>query len=189
MEITPADKTLPIVEVAARIAYTAHLDQTRKDDASPYFIHPCMVAMMLRRHGFADAVVAAGFVHDVLEDTKVTREELEEQLGNEVVSIVLEVTEEKALPWEERKRAYIEKVVSGSEAAMAVSIADKIHNLESLMAAYDVSGPAIWELFNRGKEKKLWFEETMLKRVQEKWQHPLVEEYAALVERMRGLEG
>ncbi len=177
-----------LVERAAQIAYQGHIAQKRKDDGSPYFIHPCMVAMLLRRHGFADEVVAAAFVHDVLEDTSVTAEELTAKLGKEVVDIVLSVSEDKGLPWEERKAAYVEQVARSSDATKAVSVADKIHNLESLLAAYAEKGPSVWKVFNRGKAQKYWFESTLLKRLQETWNHPLLDEYAALVERMSVLE-
>ena len=170
-----------------RLAYQAHIDQKRKDDGSPYFIHPAMVALNLRSHGFADEVVAAGLVHDVLEDTTVTQDQLEAELGKDVVAIVLGVSEDKSLVWEERKKKYIEDVANSSESVMAVSVADKIHNLQSLLAAYAVRGEDVWQVFNRGRAQKYWFESTLLARIQEKWQHPLVEEYAGLVKQMAEL--
>ena len=67
---------MTLTEKALRLATAAHKDQVRKSDGSPYITHPVMVGMLLKEYGFSEAVVAAGFTHDVLEDTSVTREEL-----------------------------------------------------------------------------------------------------------------
>ncbi len=182
-------KPVPLVEAACVLAYRAHINQTRKDDDTPYFVHPCMVAMTLRMHGFSDEVVAAGFVHDVLEDTAVTQAELEAIVGMRVSQIVLEVTEDKTLIWEERKQKYIHQVAGASGGAKAVSVADKIHNLESLYAAYEVRGADVWGLFHRGKASKCWFERTLIEALQKTWSHPLLEEYVLLAERLETLDG
>lgn len=177
-----------LVETAALIAYSAHEGQTRKGDESPYYIHPCMVALKLAKHGFDETVIAAGFVHDVLEDTSVTKDELLQRLGKEVLDIVLSVTEDKTLPWEARKAKYIETVRAAGEASKAVSMADKIHNMESLLSAHAQHGQNIWNMFNRGREQKYWFESSMLKMFQAHWQHPLIDEYADLVRRFEKLD-
>lgn len=177
-----------LVETASQVAFVAHTGQTRKDSGSPYVIHPYMTALKLARHGFSETVAAAAIVHDVLEDTGVTEDQLRELLGEEVVTIVRALTEDKSLVWEKRKELYIESIRNAPDAVKAVSIADKIHNLESLLAAHAVQGPAVWKLFNRGRESKAWFEHTLLSAVQATWSHPLVDEYAQLVLRMDGLE-
>ncbi len=181
-------KPRSLVETAALIAYVAHQGQVRKDDSSPYFIHPCQVGLKLTAHGFDERVVAAGFVHDVLEDTTFPQSELERLLGTEVLETVLAVSEDKTLPWEERKKHYINQVIHASDAAKAVSIADKVHNLESLLASCAVHGSAVWQVFNRGKDQKIWFERAMLEAIQTAWLHPLVDEYATLVEGLDAVE-
>jgi len=70
-----------------------------------------------------------------LEDTDFGEEKLKQELGSEVLEIVKAVTNDDSLPWEEKKKKYVETVRSGSEGAKAVAGADKIHNLESLMIA------------------------------------------------------
>jgi (p)ppGpp synthase/HD superfamily hydrolase len=177
-----------LVEKAALIAFVGHAGQVRKDGGSPYVVHPYMAALKLAAHGFEDRVLAAALVHDVLEDTQVTPEQLEQLLGRDVVDIVRSLTEDKALPWETRKERYIEAIRVASDEVKAVSTADKIHNLESLFAAYALQGPEIWKVFNRGREQKCWFERALLKTLQETWTHPLVHEYAKLVERLDTLE-
>lgn len=179
---------MTLTEKATLVALKAHATQVRKSDGSPYVVHPIMVAHLLARHGFSDTVTAAAVVHDVLEDTDVSREELTAALGEEVVRIVRGVSEDTTLPWEERKERYAEVIGQSDASVKAVSIGDKIHNLESLLEAYEKQGPAMWKKFNRGKEKKLWFEELMLSTFRTTWEHPLIDQYEALVARMRTLQ-
>ncbi|OGX05664.1 MAG: hypothetical protein A2Z88_10865 [Omnitrophica WOR_2 bacterium GWA2_47_8] len=176
-----------LVQTALNIALKAHAGAVRKADGSPYIVHPIMVAMKLARHGFSDAVVAAAFVHDVLEDTDYPEAQLRKELGDEVLAIVKAVTNDDSLPWEEKKKKYIETVRQGPEGAKAVAVADKIHNLESLFAAYERQGPEVWKRFNRGKDQKAWFEHEVLKMLKETWSHPLIAEYEALIRKEEAL--
>ncbi len=174
-----------LIEKAVRIAVLAHKEQTRKESDLPYVMHPFMVAFKLQKYDFPDEVIAAALVHDVVEDTKFTTEELRKELGPEVSEIVKTVTNDDSLPWEEKKRKYIETVRNGPIGAKAVATADKIHNLESILIAYQEKGPEVWEYFKRSREKKIWFEEEMLKMLKETWQHPLVLEYESLLGKLK----
>jgi guanosine-3',5'-bis(diphosphate) 3'-pyrophosphohydrolase len=178
---------MTLSEKAFCIALKAHDGQFRKTDTTPYIAHPVMVAETLARAGFPDLVTAAALVHDVIEDTSVTREELLAALGEEVIAIVDAVTEDKSLPWEARKSAYIEQVRGAGAEAKAVSLADKIHNIESMLDAYGREGEAVWAHFNRTKDTKLWFENRMLAMLEESWDHPLIARYRTLVERANAL--
>jgi (p)ppGpp synthase/HD superfamily hydrolase len=179
---------ISLTEKAARLAVSAHTGQTRKGDGLPYIIHPFMVALKLANHGFSDAVIAAALTHDVLEDTDYAEDEFKTELGEEVYEIVKAVTNDDSLPWEEKKKKYVETVRNGSEGAKAVAVADKIHNLESLLFAHAEQGSDIWKKFNRGKEQKLWFESEVLKMLEETWTHPLIDEYEKLFEIEKELE-
>ncbi|MBP7770780.1 MAG: bifunctional (p)ppGpp synthetase/guanosine-3',5'-bis(diphosphate) 3'-pyrophosphohydrolase [Candidatus Pacebacteria bacterium] len=176
-----------LIEKAIRMATSAHEGQMRKD-GPPYIIHPVAVSLMLARHGFAEAVIAAALVHDVLEDTPVTADEMREELGQEVLGLVQTVSYDKTLSWEDQRIKYVEAVRAGSDGAKAISVADKIHNAESLLMGYQKEGKTMWSHFNRSRDKKLWFEEEMLKMLRESWHHPLVKEYAVLVEKLKNLE-
>lgn len=180
---------MTIIEAAARLAVRGHKEQIRKDDeGSPYVVHPMMVAFILQTYGFSDVVIAAAFAHDLLEDTDISADELKAAIGEEAFAIVTAVTNDDSLSWEEKKVKYIESVRLASEGARAVATADKIHNAESLIAAHARLGPALWQKFSAGKEKKLWFEEAMLTMLQETWEHPLVDRYGKLVAQMRTLD-
>ena len=179
---------MTLIEKADQLAERAHGGQTRKESGVPYITHPRAVAQMLKDHGFSDAVVAAALVHDVVEDTSLTLDDVRRELGDEVADLVQVVTYDDSLSWEDKREKYIEAVRQAPEGAKAISVADKIHNARSFMAGYEAQGKDMWKNFNRSRDKKVWFEEAMLTMLRETWQHPLVEEYAALVEKMKGLE-
>jgi (p)ppGpp synthase/HD superfamily hydrolase len=177
-----------IIEKAVRISVMAHKNQIRKVDNLPYIIHPFMVALKLASYNFPEIVIAAALTHDVLEDTDFGEDRLRNELGDEVLEIVKAVTNDHSLPWEEKKKKYLETVRKGSEDVKAVAVADKIHNLESLLLAYKEYGPRVWKKFNASKEQKLWFENEVLRMLKETWQHPLIDEYEKLLVQIKHLK-
>lgn len=168
-------------EQALKLAAVAHAGQTRKQDGSPYITHPLMVARLLEQSGFDEVTVCAALVHDVLEDTKVTEAELRDQLGDEITDVVIGVSEDKSLTWEERKADYINRVAAGTEAIWAVSIADKIHNAQDFITYHHKVGSVAWKIFNREKTVKVQFEKDLFAAVSGRWTHPLLETYQSLI--------
>ena len=142
---------------AASFAAEKHRRQRRKDaEASPYINHPLALADILAREGGVEdaKVIAAALLHDTVEDTETTIEELEARFGKRVASMVAEVTDDKSLLKDERKRLQIVKAASKSTGAKLVKLADKIANLRDLISA----PPADWssdrktEYFNWAKQ-------------------------------------
>lgn len=174
-----------LVERSLQFAALAHDGQKRKEASLPYITHPFSVALILLSYDFDDVIVSAGLLHDVLEDTHVSEEDVKRQVGDDVLRIILALTEDKRLAWEERKAAYIACVASSDISVKAVSIADKIHNLQSLLAAYEKRGDEVWQMFSRGPQKQLAFMEGLLEVYANGWNHPLVAEYRLLVEHLR----
>ncbi len=120
---------------AATFAAHKHKKQLRKNaDATPYINHPLAVAELLAREGGVEdtAVLAAAILHDTVEDTATTPEELASIFGAEIAGIVAEVTDDKALKKEERKRLQIEHAPHLSQKAKLVKIADKICNVRDV---------------------------------------------------------
>ncbi|MBS0367530.1 MAG: bifunctional (p)ppGpp synthetase/guanosine-3',5'-bis(diphosphate) 3'-pyrophosphohydrolase [Proteobacteria bacterium] len=133
---------------ASLFAATKHRLQKRKDkEASPYINHPIAVACTLSDAGLSSEpdVLVAALLHDTIEDTATTPEELERHFGAEVAEIVREVTDDKKLPKAERKRLQIDHAAHLSRAAKLVKLADKICNLRDVVA----SPPADWKLARR----------------------------------------
>ncbi|MFO0727982.1 MAG: HD domain-containing protein [Myxococcota bacterium] len=128
---------------ALRFAAQKHRMQRRKDaEASPYINHPIDVAHILLVEAGVDDVVTlmAAVLHDTIEDTETSAEELEQVFGTTVKDVVLEVTDDKSLPKLERKRLQIEHAPHLSERAQLVKMADKIANLRDVR----IAPPAGW---------------------------------------------
>jgi guanosine-3',5'-bis(diphosphate) 3'-pyrophosphohydrolase len=179
---------MSLYQTALTLAVSAHAGQVRKHNGTPYIVHPIMVARIVEAAGFGEVVVAAALLHDVLEDTTVSADIIATAVGSEVLHMVQALSEEKGMEWRARKAQYIENVVAAGESVWAISVADKIHNAESLLAFHGEVGNTAWSVFNKGKVDKIWFEETLLSRLQQVWQHPLLERYATLVVKMQQLE-
>src|SRR5689334_1699528 len=139
---------LALLLEALAFAAHKHRDQRRKDpEASPYINHPIALANVLVREGGIDdvEVLCAALLHDTVEDTATTPEELQEHFGSRIAGIVAEVTDDKALPRAERKRLQVEHAAALSPEAKLVKLADKICNLRDVAQR----APASWDLARR----------------------------------------
>lgn len=135
----------PIGVLVKALAFAAdkHRTQRRKDaDASPYINHPIALANVLANEGgITDVVVlSAAVLHDTIEDTNTTAEELTAIFGPKVTATVLDVTDDKGLDKHVRKQRQIEHAPHISQEAKLVKLADKICNLRDILA----SPPADW---------------------------------------------
>jgi (p)ppGpp synthase/HD superfamily hydrolase len=178
-----------LVNEAMAFAAVAHREQVRKNPKTriPYIQHAAMVGFILQRAGFDEEVVAAGILHDVLEDTATTRTELRRRFGRRIAELVGSVSEkDKSLPWETRKALALQRLSRASEASLAIAAADKIHNIACITDALE-GGVAIWEVFKRGREQQLARFSSFLELLQGSWTHPLVEELAEALERLKRL--
>jgi (p)ppGpp synthase/HD superfamily hydrolase len=150
----------PLLVVAA-VEFSAkrHVNQRRKGaQAEPYFNHLAEVAGLLAvaTNGTDPALVAAGYLHDTLEDTPTEYEELLALFGKDVAALGSAVTDDKSLPKAERKRLQIVHAAEAASRARLLKIADKISNLRSLAA----SPPADWDS-GRALEYVEWAEKVI----------------------------
>ncbi|XP_062845911.1 guanosine-3',5'-bis(diphosphate) 3'-pyrophosphohydrolase MESH1 [Trichomycterus rosablanca] len=126
---------LNILLETINFAAEKHRNQRRKDpDATPYINHPIGVARILSYEGgITDIeVLQAALLHDTVEDTDTTFEELKAKFGDTVARIVQEVTDDKTLPKQERKLLQVEHARHCSQQAKLVKLADKLYNLRDL---------------------------------------------------------
>ena len=149
--------------------------QKRKGKDVPYLVHPLTVALILARAGAADDVVAAGLLHDTIEDSvpshKVTRADLAEQFGEAVAAMVDACTEQdKAMPWAERKAEALRHIATMPVGALAVKSADVICNINETVDDYAVSGAAIFDRFNNPKEAVLANQRAVLAALIKRWE-------------------
>jgi (p)ppGpp synthase/HD superfamily hydrolase len=150
------------LERALRWAAECHHGQVRKGTDTPYVEHVVGVAMALDRVGFAEPVVVAGLLHDVVEDTEATPDDVRARFGDEVAAIVAHCSEVKLdaggrkRPWIDRKRDHLAALAAAPVEARGVVLADKLHNLVSI--ACDLhDGRPIWSLFNADRDRVLWY--------------------------------
>ena len=130
---------------AAYFASVKHREQRRKDtEKTPYINHPLALANVLAVECGVDdvEVICGALLHDTIEDTDTTEEELLEAFGEQITRIVLEVTDDKTLDWVARKEAQVRNAPDLSDQAKLIKLADKISNLRDIVA----SPPSDWSL-------------------------------------------
>ncbi|MGA7732832.1 MAG: HD domain-containing protein [Chloroflexia bacterium] len=149
---------MDIVDRAIEVAARAHRHQVRKGSDTPYISHPYSVGMMLARAGFDPEVIAAGILHDTVEDTDMTLGEVREEFGDRVAWIVEGCSEpDKSASWEERKEHTIGYLRTAPYEVRVVACADKLHNLGTVAEGYARLGDEIWGRFKRGRKEQEWY--------------------------------
>ncbi len=164
-----------------------HAGQLRKypNAKVPYLSHPAGVVGTLARHGFDEPVLAAGALHDVIEDTDASFDDLRDLFGLRVAELVRHVSEEdKSLPWEARKQAYLDHFPDKPWEAQAITLADKIDNLRSVVVcAAEFGNP--WSTLKRGREVQIQRFDALLLAARALPGHALVDEYAEAIALVR----
>lgn len=120
---------------AVSFAADRHRNQRRKGvEASPYINHPIQVAEIIARIGNVDdlTILVAAILHDTVEDTETTFDEIENAFGSEVRDLVVEVTDDKSIPKAERKKRQVEHTARISDRAKLIKIADKACNVHDV---------------------------------------------------------
>jgi (p)ppGpp synthase/HD superfamily hydrolase len=149
------------------MAATGHEGQLRRSSRVPYVEHVFAVAWILDRAGFDEDVVIAGLLHDLLEDTQATREQVEASFGSHVAELIAVCSEEKLdaqgrkRPWIDRKRDHIAVFARASEEARAIELADKLHNLISIELDLTENRP-VWSEFHAERDQVLWYHDAMI---------------------------
>lgn len=168
--IEAAAQRSPLVRAALERARAAHEGQVRNGSGgTPYIEHPVAVAARLDEHGYRAEVLAGALLHDVVEDSETTLEELRELFGDEVAGMVGALTDDESIEsYRERKAEHRERVFAASEEALAIYAADKLTNSSTLRAAYASEGDSVREEFKVPLELKLEIWEEDLKLLREK---------------------
>ncbi|MGI9013093.1 MAG: HD domain-containing protein [Phycisphaerales bacterium] len=124
-------------QAAAAFAARAHQHQVRKDSCTPYFSHPCRVALTLSQvFGCQDdEVIAAALLHDVIEDTTADYDDILESFGERVADLVAALTKDMRLIEEMREPAYDDQLKAGPREARLIKLADVFDNLSDSLAS------------------------------------------------------
>jgi (p)ppGpp synthase/HD superfamily hydrolase len=149
---------------AIEFATKAHTDQFRKDTKIPYIIHPLGVAKILIESGSSEEIVIAGLLHDTVEDTEVTLDQVESEFGKVVARLVEGASEpNKSDTWDNRKKHTIDYLQDAPMNVVLVTFADKLDNMRAIRSDYDNLGDEVFVRFNEPKDKQRWYFESLAK--------------------------
>ena len=148
-----------IQQSALRFAKDAHRGQVRGGTKKPYVSHCMEVARILYKNGYSEECIVAGLLHDTVEDTEVTLDDIRIGFGKEVEKIVKYVTADMSpeLSWTERKVRYIKNLTHPPEESIAVASADKLHNITETFEQWLKVGDSVFLIFNAGKKEQQWY--------------------------------
>ncbi len=171
------------VEQAIRAASVLHKDQLRKGIMPfPYITHLVAVAFTLFDYTHDEDVIIAALLHDTLEDTDYTVDELQEDFGGRVREIVEAVTEPKTdgdrkLSWLERKMAYVKQLKKAPPEALLVSAADKIHNFRTVVENYTEDYNRYVQDFGKNFDERLEVYQDLSDVINKGLDSPIVDEF------------
>lgn len=181
----------PQIKKAIEFAAKKHQTHVRNGaDALPYVTHLFSVALLVAEDGADDDIVCAALLHDVVEDTGTSWEEVAAAFNQRVADMVAEVSEPKDVPWKERKQTYLAQVEAASEGALLIATADKIDNLESKIAGFQREGGTFLGNWRQPPADYIWFNGEALRIAQQRIpEHRLTKRLASLHEREKTLFG
>lgn len=147
---------------AIEFAAKAHAGQYRKSTRIPYIVHPIAVAEILIEAGCSEEVATAGVLHDTVEDTPVTLDDLKREFGERVAELVAGASEpDKRQSWEIRKQHTLDFLQTADYDILMLICADKLHNLRSVRHDLEKHGDTVWDRFSRPIEKQRWYFESL----------------------------
>jgi len=170
-----------LIHEAIIFATRKHAGQVRKGTDIPYITHPMEVMQILTASGCTEDVIIAGVLHDTLEDTKTSPEEILNLFGENVLKLVTAESEDKTKTWKERKQATIESLTDSHNDIKMICLADKLSNLRSLYAEKDALGEIAWSKFNASRNEIEWYYRQVFMQVSSLWQTKMYQEYSILL--------
>ena len=146
-----------LLHKAIEFAAVKHRNQLRKQSDTPYIVHPAEVMLFLTESGCDYDCIAAGILHDTLEDTETTYEELVAQFGVKIADLVASESEDKSKTWRERKQATVDRLKTASVEVKMICLADKLSNLQSMVYDYAKIGDKLWSRFGADRDSIAWY--------------------------------
>lgn len=171
-----------LIHTAIEFATLKHHGQLRKGTQTPYIVHPFETAQILTQAGCPPEVIAAGLLHDLLEDADVSLADLEEQFGLRVANLVSACSEDKSKSWTERKSHTIDYLSHCEDLdILRLSCADKLSNMRSIKADFMVEGELLWSRFKQGKKEQKWYYGELIQALSKHMKgHEMITELSAL---------
>ncbi len=180
-------KQRTLLDTAFAFANLAHADHARKVGGAPYICHSMQVAGLVLEFGGNANQAAAALLHDVVEDTATTLDDIEDAFGKRIATIVDELTDtlesdtpDAKSPWAVRKRQYLDRMVTISDDAALIAGCDKLHNLTGIVDSLRMTGPSALDDFS-APDKVIWFYSEALERLDRRLPDALRARYRALL--------
>ena len=148
----PLDTAL--LDRAIIFAVKAHSGTERRGKGYPYIVHPLEAVEIVATMTADQELLAAAALHDTVEDTDVTAEQIRAEFGNRIASLVADESDEMPAgvseedSWHSRKQAAIDRLARASREAKMVALGDKLSNMRAIARDYAVQGDALWNLFH-----------------------------------------
>lgn len=187
---------MELLDKALKFAIDAHSGQKRKNSVTPYIVHPLEVVAIAATMTSDENTLCAAVLHDVIEDTPVTKEDLYREFGERITFLVMAETEEKereisaSESWLHRKQNALAKLASIDDIETKILIlSDKLSNVRSFYREYIAEGDALWNHFNmKDKDKQFWYYHEVYKMVGELKDFVAYKEYERLLTLLFGKE-
>ena len=180
---------MSLFEKALQFALIAHRGQTRKGSNAPYLLHPMEAATIVASMTDNEEVIAAALLHDTVEDTDTTIEEIEEEFGPYITKLVASETEDKrkdrpeSETWKERKAESLKVLMETDDLNIKkLWLGDKLSNMRAFYRLYQKYGNDLWNHFNQKnpKEQK-WYYETIEAALVDLEGEAALQEYSVLL--------
>lgn len=176
----------PVTLAALAFATDAHLGDRREGDGAPFILHPIEVAALLSSWGLPDEVTAAGLLHDTVEDTATTDEELRARFGEQVAGLVRALTEDDTIPaFAERKAALRAQVAGAGHDVAMIYVADKLSKVRELRIRLSTDPAFATGAEGQAKLEHYWLSLEMLDAAL--GEHPVVQQFRFELEAIRTL--
>jgi (p)ppGpp synthase/HD superfamily hydrolase len=174
-----------LIHKAIEFAATMHHGQVRKGTTLPYLVHLFETAVILAQNGASEEVICAGILHDTIEDTATTKQNLIEEFGQKVANLVFCNTENKTLGWEKRKQETIDYIKNqATQEECMVICADKLANARSLYADQQKVGNHLWKRFKRSYIEQKWYYKSLATALDNSGRNKVTQELKTLVDKI-----
>lgn len=187
-----SESGLPLFEKAVTFAAVAHCGMTRKGNRIPYLTHPVEAAAIVAEITDDEELIAAAVLHDVVEDTEITLQEIQEYFGERIAYYVSTESEDKRpdLPSEDTWMLRKEETIGflreeADRNAQILALADKLSNMRSIERDVRVLGDGLWERFHQ-KDKAVqgWLYRAIANALSDLKEYPAWKEFDQLIKKV-----
>lgn len=180
-----------IIDGAIRLATKAHEGVVRKGGDKPYIVHPMEAMVIVSTMTDDQEVMAAAALHDVVEDSDVTLDDIRRELGERVASLVHAETDSEVPglshieSWQHRKQTTIDRLAAASHDVQIVALGDKLSNIRAMYKDYRQVGDRLWQRFNeKNVDRHAWYYQQLVKSLEALSDTDAYREFAYLVEQV-----